>query len=615
MSKRIVGVLLVIFLILTGCSVRTIDESVESEEKVDKERDKIVIETYQDIDKAIEEMTVEEKAGQLIQAERSGITLSDIKDYNIGSILSGGGSAPDDNTPEGWVNMYNDMQSSARESSSGIPIIYGIDAVHGNNNVEHATIFPHNIGLGAANNPELMEAIGAATAREVKAIGVDWNFAPAVSAAQDIRWGRTYESYSEDIDRVSALVVPYINGLQDEGVLAATKHFIGDGHTTFGTGEDSNLIDRGDVTIGMDMLLEGNLPAYEAAIKAGTKSIMASFNSIDGKKVHGDKEILTDLLRNELGFDGLVISDWEAIDAIAPTLSEQVALALNSGIDLLMQPFNWEDVYFAILDNVKSGEISEERLNEAVRRNLVFKLEAGIFSGELEKTPGEIGMEENKKIAREAVAESLVLLRNDNILPLEKRAKIHLIGPASDNVGIQSGGWTSSWQGEMDANLYNGISLKDAMSEVLSNHGGELVDNPEEADVVVLAIGEKPYAEMEGDTSDLSVDGPLSLTGNVDAINEANKSGKPIVTIMIAGRPLLIDAYINDWNGFVMAWLPGTQGNGMTDVLFGDKEFKGTLPVTWPKVNEQASDTMNMNDYQSTDHQFKYGDGLLNNAQ
>ena len=611
MNKRILGVLLVLVLILTGCNVKS---NEESEENTDKERDKIVIETHEDIDKAIKEMTLGEKAGQLIQAEMSGIKLSEITDFNIGSILSGGGSVPADNTPEGWVKMYNEMQSAASKSTSGIPIIYGIDAVHGNNNVKNATIFPHNIGLGAANNPELMEAIGAATSREVKAVGVDWNFAPAVSSAQDIRWGRTYESYSENITRVSTLAVPYINGLQDEGVLATTKHFIGDGYTTFGTGEGSNLIDRGDVTVGREKLLEGNLPAYEAAINADTKSIMASFNSVDGKKVHGDKEILTDLLRKELGFDGLVVSDWEAIHTIAPTLPKQVALAINSGIDLLMQPFNWRDVYFAIIDNVKSGEISEERLNEAVRRNLVLKFEAGLFN-EVEKTPGEIGTEENKKIAREAVAESLVLLKNDNILPLKKSAKIYLTGPASDNVGVQSGGWTSSWQGEMAADLYDGISLKDAISEVLSNNGGELVENPEDADIVVLAIGEQPYTEMEGDTSDLSVDGPLSLNGNVDAINEAKKSGKPIATIMISGRPLLVDEYINDWNGFVMAWLPGTQGNGMTDVLFGDQEFKGTLPVTWPKVNEQASDTMNMNDYESIDHQFKYGDGLTTNPQ
>lgn len=611
MNQRRLGVLLVVFfLILTGCNV---NNKEESEEKTDKERDRVIIESYRDIDKAIKEMTVEEKAGQLIQAERSAIKLSEITAYNIGSILSGGGSVPADNTPEGWVKMYNDMQGAARESSSGIPIVYGIDAVHGNNNVKNATIFPHNIGLGAANNPELMEAIGAATAREVKAIGVDWNFAPAVSSAQDIRWGRTYESYSEDIERVSTLAVPYINGLQDGGILATTKHFIGDGHTTFGTGEGRNLIDRGDVTVSREALLEGNLPAYQAAIDAGTKTIMASYNSVAGDKVHGDKELLTGLLREELEFEGLVVSDWEAIQTIAPNLSEQVALAINAGVDLLMQPNNWRDVYAAIIDNVESGEITEERLNEAVRRNLVLKFEAGLFNKEIEKTAGEIGTEENKKIAREAVAESLVLLKNDGIIPLKKNAKIHLIGPASDNVGVQSGGWTRSWQGEMDPNLYNGISLRDAISDVLSNNGGELVEDPDEADLVVMAIGEKPYAEMHGDTADLSVDGPLSLNGNIDAIKQANKSGKPIVTIMISGRPLLIDAYINDWNGFLMAWLPGTEGNGMTDVLFGDEAFKGTLPVTWPKTNEQASDTVNMNKYQSIDHQFKYGDGLVNN--
>ena len=598
-SKRLITIILV--LILSACDINN---------QVNNDRGKINIQTLADIDQAIQLMTLEEKAGQLIQAERSRISYSEITRYNIGSILSGGGSVPLGNTPEAWVSMINQMHVAALKSSSGIPIIYGIDAVHGNSNVKNATIFPHNIGLGAANDPDLMKAIGIASAKEILAIGVDWNFAPAVSSAQDIRWGRTYESYSEDIQRVSVLAVPYIEGLLSEGILTTTKHFIGDGYTTFLTGEDKNLIDRGDVTMSKEAMLAGNLDAYIAAIDANTSAIMASFNSVKGVKVHGDHTLLTDVLRTELKFDGLVVSDWEAIHTIAPNLNEQVALAINSGVDLLMQPNNWKDVYKAILYNVNNGHISQERLDEAVRRNLVMKFEAGLFDGEVLKVAGKVGTQESKKIAREAVAKSLVLLKNEDILPLKKDIKIYLTGPASDNVGIQCGGWTLSWQGETDSDLNNGISLKDALNEVVSTHGGSLVSNPDDADVIILAIGEKPYAEMHGDTDDLSLDGPLSLKDNMQAVEYAQTLGKPILTIMIAGRPLLIDSYINDWDAFVMAWLPGTEGNGMTDVLFGDKPFQGTLPFTWPITNDQASHTMNMENYNLIEHQFKYSDGI-----
>jgi beta-glucosidase len=600
MSKRFIS-LIIIVLVLSACDINN---------QSNNDRGKISIQSLSDIDQAIEVMTLEEKAGQLIQAERASVSFSDITRYNIGSILSGGGSVPSGNTPEDWVSMINQMNVAALKSSSGIPIIYGIDAVHGNSNVKNATIFPHNIGLGAANDPDLMKAIGVATAKEIIAIGVDWNFAPAVSSAQDIRWGRTYESYSEDIQRVSLLVVPYIDGLLSEGILTTTKHFIGDGYTTFLTGEDDNLIDRGDVTMSKEAMLAGNLSAYIAAINANTSAIMASFNSVNGVKVHGDYSLLTDLLRTELQFDGLVVSDWEAIHKIAPNLNEQVALAINAGVDLLMQPYNWKDVYNAIIYNVNNGKISQERLDEAVRRNLVLKFEAGLFEGGLLKEAGRVGTQESKEIAREAVVKSLVLLKNEDILPLKKDIKIYLIGPASDNVGIQCGGWTLSWQGETNPDLNNGISLKDALNEVLSANGGSLVDNPTEADLVILAIGEKPYAEMQGDTDDLSLDGPLSLKDNIQATEYAQTLNKPILTIMIAGRPLLIDAYLKDWDAFVMAWLPGTEGNGMTDVLFGDKPFLGTLPFTWPITNEQASHTMNMENYSLIKHQFKYGEGI-----
>lgn len=588
------------------------DETTGTDEHTDESLDEeiVVIRSLEDIDRFIETMTLEEKAGQLIQAERGGIQIAELQEYNIGSILSGGGSVPSNNNPEGWTEMINRYIKVSLRSSSGLPIVYGIDAVHGNSNVDDVTVFPHNIGLGAANNPELMYEIGVATGEETLACGIHWNFAPAVSSVQDIRWGRSYESYSEQIDRVALLAPEYIKGLQSTGVMATTKHFIGDGQTTFGTGEGSNLIDRGDVTVSMDEIKRINLKAYEVAIEADTKSIMASFNSIHGAKVHGDQSILTDLLRDELGFEGLVVSDWEAIHTIAPTLEEQVALAINAGVDLLMQPYNWKDVHEAIVNNVNKGTITEARLNEAVRRNLVFKFEAGLFEDEPYRDAGEVGTVDHKAIARQAVAESMVLLENDGILPLNKSMKIFLTGPAADNVGIQSGGWTREWQGSMDPDLNNGTSLKDALVSVLTENGGSLVETAEEADVILLAIGEKPYTEMFGDSDDLSLSGPTALEGNLEAVQLAKDSGKPVVTVIIAGRPLMIDEYIRDWNAVAMAWLPGTEGSGMTDVLFGDVGFTGTLPVSWPKRTEDADVSVMMEDYDSQDLQYPYDYGL-----
>lgn len=641
--KRILAILLVALLILAGCQPAveekettqapsettnevedqagdsgesSADSGTDTETSSETDTEEasgeaeIKIKTLDDIELVIAAMTLEEKAGQLIQAERGGIQISEVQQYNIGSLLSGGGSVPSKNNPDGWTTMINRYVKVSLRSSSGLPIVYGIDAVHGNSNVDDVTIFPHNIGLGAANDPDLMFLIGEATGEETLACGIHWNFAPAVSSVQDIRWGRSYESYSENIDRVALLAGPYIEGLQSTGVMATTKHFIGDGQTTFGTGEGSNLIDRGDVTVSMEELKRINLKAYEVAIEAGTKSIMASFNSIGGVKVHGDKYILTDLLRDELRFEGLVVSDWEAIHTIAPNLDEQVIKSINAGVDLLMQPYNWKDVHAAIVKGVSSGAITEERLNEAVRRNLVFKLEAGLFEDEPYIEAGEVGTAENKAVAREAVAKSMVLLENDGVLPLSKSMKIYLTGPASDNVGVQSGGWTREWQGSMDPDLNNGISLKDAFEAELSAGGGQLVNSADEADVVVLAIGEKPYTEMFGDSNNLTFTGPTALEGNMEAIDEAKASGKPVVTVIIAGRPLEVDDYLSDWNALTMAWLPGSEGNGMTDVLFGDSDFVGTLPVTWPKTTEDAALSMMMEGYEDYDVQYPYDFGL-----
>ncbi|MDH8678141.1 glycoside hydrolase family 3 protein [Fusibacter bizertensis] len=609
MNKTIV-IILVLFtltsLVITGCSAsQPIDESEDA-----LDRGKLTVESYGSIDKAIEKMTLEEKVGQLIQAERSGISLAEVTQYNIGSVLSGGGSTPVDNTPEGWVSMSNEFQNASRASSSGIPIIYGIDAVHGHNNVKGAVIFPHNIGLGAANDPELMLEIGKSVAKDLKATGIQWNFAPAVSIVQDVRWGRSYESFSESTERVAILGSNYVKGLQSEGIAATTKHYIGDGFTTFGTGEGENLIDRGDVTASYDDLLELYLPAYEEAIKAGTKTIMASFNSVNGVKMHAHKELLTDVLRGQLDFKGVVVSDWEAISALDGNLEEQVASAINAGVDMLMQPYNWKEVYEAIIADVNKGTISEARLDEAVSRILTLKYEVGLFEPFDRFTAQPLGGEQSQELARQAVAESLVLLKNDGTLPLATNIKVYLTGPASDSVGIQCGGWTLSWQGDRLSKFENGTSIKDAFEAVLTSGGGKLVETADEADVIVLAIGEKPYAEMMGDTANLALDGPLSLPENLDAIKAIAGTTKPVITLMISGRPLLIDDHLDTWNSFVMAWLPGTEALGITDVLFGNKKFTGTLPISWPKTSEQAGMVFMSRNNSLNEYQFKYGDGL-----
>lgn len=615
--KKLVKISLVflvfVSLMFTGCSASKPIEQSENESKIEVEVDqgKIMIDSQVDIEKAIQKMTREEKVGQLIQAERGGISLSEVTQYNIGSILSGGGSTPEDNSPEGWVSMSNSFQEASRSSSSGIPIIYGIDAVHGHNNAKGAVIFPHNIGLGAANDPQLMFKIGQAVAKDLKATGIQWNFAPAVSIVQDIRWGRSYESFSESTDRVALLGSYYINGLQSEGIAATTKHYIGDGFTTFGTGEGENLIDRGDVTASYDELLELYLPAYEEAIKAGTKTIMASFNSVNGVKMHEHKTLLTDVLRGQLGFKGVVVSDWEAISALDGNLEEQVASAINAGVDMLMQPYNWKEVYEAILQDLKNGTISEARLDEAVGRILTLKYEVGLFESFEGFSAEPLGGEQSKELARQAVSESLVLLKNDGTLPLASNLKVYLTGPASDSVGVQCGGWTLSWQGDALSKFSNGTSIREAFESVLTSGGGQLVDTANEADVIVLALGEKPYAEMKGDTDNLALDGPMSLPGNLEAIEALEGTQKPVITLMVSGRPLLIDEYIGSWNSFVMTWLPGTEAQGITDVLFGNVKFTGTLPVSWPKTSEQAGLVFMNRISGGNDYQFNLNEGII----
>lgn len=526
------------------------------------------------------------KIAQLVQAERNNFAYADSIDYTLGSVLSGGGSHPTSNNAAGWRNLVSQYQKQ-----SPTPIIYGVDAVHGHNNLKGATIFPHNIGLGATQDEDLLYRIGVATGKEVSATGVHWNFAPTLAVAQDIRWGRTYESYSEDPNIVSSLGLAYIKGLQSTGIAATAKHFLADGATKFNP-DSGYKLDQGDAPLDEETLRRIHLYPYYVAIQEGeVLTVMISYSSINGEKLHGSKYWITDVLKGELGFKGLVISDWEAIHQLEGSLYQQIVQSMNAGIDMLMQPYNWKSVVDTMFRAVKNNDISRERIDDAYERVMYVKTQLGLLDNTFEMAnESVINSNEHKALAREAVAKSLVLLKNQNqVLPLQKTAKILLIGPGIDNAGLASGGWTFSWQGENSSqNLPQATTLKKAFEAVASAHGGMITTDRSkinEVDVVILALAELPYAEGVGDATDLSLTGSMMHPDNQDAINFAKTSNKPVVTILTAGRPRLIHEELKDWDAFVMAWLYGSEAAGITDVLYGDLDFTGKLPFTWPKTS------------------------------
>ena len=577
----------------------------------------------QRVEALLKVMTLDEKIGQMIQAERENISAQDIKNYKLGSVLSGGGSFPGQNTLEDWQNMYNSFQKKAAGTRLGIPIIYGVDAVHGNSNVEGAVIFPHNIGLGAARDKDLMEKIATVTIKEVLATGANWNFAPCVAVSRDERWGRSYESYGEDKELQKLLVSSYIKGIQghksnkylpkEKGV-ATAKHFLADGGTQFGTGQHGG-IDRGDVNGKEKEIIETHSEGYKEAINEGVLSVMASFSSINGIKMHENK-LITELLKKQLGFKGFVVSDWEAIELIEGTsYSEKLAKAVNAGVDMIMEPKDWKIAIKGLKKEVEQGKISISRIDDAVSRILYAKFKSGLFENPYanKEISNYFGSPEHREIAREAVRKSLVLLKNENkLLPFKSSSKIFVTGPSADDVGIQSGGWTLSWQGGLDEGkgIYKGTSILKGMKEKAREKGSTIITDENEssqADVVVVVIGEKPYAEWFGDSNDLSLEGKTALSGNMEALNYAYSLNKPVVVIMLSGRPMIINKEIDKWNSFVAAWLPGSQGEGIADVLFGDYNFTGKLSVTWPLNMEQIPINIGDKEYKPL---FPYGMGL-----
>jgi beta-glucosidase len=597
------------------------------------------METVTKVDRLLHQMTLAQKVGQMVQTERMAITPEEVKTWHIGSVLSGGGSCPGDNQVQDWVDMNDAYWAASMEEDDehlAIPAIYAVDAIHGNNNVLGATIFPHNIGLGAADDPELLERIAQVTAREVLATGVDWTFAPTLAVARDDRWGRTYESYSEDPAIVARYSGRFVAGLQgdlgDDGIVACVKHWIGDGGTEFG-------IEQGDTRISEAELRRLHMPGYLPAIEGGVLSVMVSFNSWNGDKCHGHSYLVDYVLKQQLGFTGCVISDWDGIDYLADTYFDAIAMGVNAGIDMFMVSENWKPFIEHLMAHVSQGTVAMERIDDAVRRILGMKFDLGLFD---KPRPAErpwsghdsFGNVEHREVAREAVRKSLVLLKNENgALPLSREQRILVAGKNADNLGHQCGGFTVAWQGTSGNEFIHGGTsiwqgIKNISDSAVLNEDGSDAD-PEEHDVAIVVIGETPYAEGMGDIrtgDDVIVQAGSQINGklkvlepygdtlvleklhpeDIATINNIAAKGIPVVTVMLSGRPLVANSEIEASNAFVAAWLPGSEGQGVADVLFGDHPFSGKLSFSWPKSADKPANVGDDN----CDPLYPYGFGL-----
>lgn len=579
--------------------------------------------TYLDPDAPVEErvddllsrMTLEEKAGQMTQAERENIVAhpSNIENLFLGSVLSGGGSTPEPNTVENWVEMYNDLQSRAMSSRLGIPILYGVDAVHGHNNLKGAVIFPHNIGLGCTRNSELVRQCATITALEVRATGLHWTFSPCVSVPQNEYWGRTYEGFGESPGLVDTLSRASVLGYQSDSlgtanhILACSKHFVGDGGTT-------NGIDQGNTQVSEEKLREIHLPPYISNIDAGVGSVMASFSSWNGEKCHGSEYLLTDLLKEELGFEGFVVSDWQGINQLDGDFSTAVKQAVNAGIDLAMQPYDYIQ-YTEVLKNLaESGEVPMERIDDAVERILRIKFQMGLFENPYAdlSMADTVGCKTHREVARQAVRESLVLLKNDGMLPLsQSEGEVLVAGDKANDVGAMCGGWSITWQGSM-GNITEGTTVYEAVRQKIGHDNTLFSQNPSQipnADYAVVVVGEEPYAEGAGDI--FPSQSAFDLSEEDKAMIEAVKDqGIPMVVVLLSGRPLDIREEINQSNAFIAAWLPGTEGGkGIADVMFGDYSPTGKLSHTWPESYYDVPLNV-IGDYPEHEALFPYGFGL-----
>ena len=576
-------------------------------------------------------MTLEQKIAQMIQPEIRNITVEDMRKYGFGSYLNGGGAFPNNDkhaTPEDWVALAEKLYQASVDDSldgSSIPTMWGTDAVHGHNNVIGATLFPHNIGLGAANNPDLVEKIAHITAKEVMATGIDWVFAPTVAVVRDDRWGRTYESYSEDPAIVREYAASVVKGLQgsadkdflsDQRVISTVKHFVGDGGTVGGDDQGNNVASEQDL---FDIHAQG----YVGGLTAGAQSGMASFNSWNGDKLHGHKYLLTDVLKDQMGFDGFVVGDWNGHGQVKGCSNEDCAQAINAGLDIFMVPNDWKVLYDNTLAQVKDGTIAMSRIDDAVRRILRVKVRAGLFdkpspaNRPLSGDRSLIGKAENREIAAQAVRESLVLLKNKNkTLPLSAGKRILVAGDGADNIGKQSGGWSITWQGTNNTNddFPGGTSIYDGIKQHAESAGGDAILSvdgsfEEKPDVAIVVFGEEPYAEGHGDRETLIYQ--HGSKKDLALLEKLKSQGIPVVSVFISGRPMWVNAELNASDAFVAAWLPGSEGAAVADVLFGKQDFKGKLSFSWPSEPQQI---VNKGD-ETYEPLLPYGFGLTFDAE
>ena len=575
-------------------------------------------------------MTLDEKIGQMIQPDQAFLKdHADIEKYFLGSVLSGGGSGPKDKSAynlKGWTELVDGYQKHALKTRLAIPLVYGIDAVHGNNNIPGAVIFPHQIALGCTRNPALVEQVAKITAEEVRAIGVNWDFAPCVAVPQDERWGRTYEGFGEDPELVKELGLAVVRGLQGSNladplsVLGCAKHFVGDG----GTAPDSGLnngkrgLDQGNTQVDEATLRRVHLPGYIPAIRAGVGSIMPSYSSWNGVKCSASKALLTDLLKGELGFEGFLISDYNAIDQIGPDYKQDAEVSINAGMDMIMVTDKYPVLFTNIKESVQQGKIPLSRIDDAVIRILRVKFAMGLMDQGRSPLANpalheSFGSAAHRQVARQAVRESLVLLKNERkTLPIRKSARIHLAGKGADSLGMQCGGWTIDWQGKMEHVVPGGTTILTAIkagvtpgTQVTSSSDGK---GAEGADVGIVVIGEKPYAEFFGDSTDLAL-----APEDVEVVANVKRAGIPVVVVLISGRPLPLGAVLDQADAIVAAWQPGSEGAGVADVLLGDAKPIGKLSRTWPRATSQANLTI-LNGGDHYDPQFKYGFGLTYDA-
>lgn len=584
------------------------------------------------LDQLLSNMTLEQKVAQMIQPEIGYLSVEQMRKYGFGSYLNGGNTAPYGEKQADqrlWLKFADEMYDASVDATldgSAIPMIWGTDAMHGHSNVFGATLFPHNIGLGAARNPDLIEEIGIATAKEVAATGIEWSFAPTVAVVRDDRWGRTYESYSEDPEIVADYAGRMVQGIQGSPTqdflsgyhrIATAKHFIGDGGTTSG-------IDRGDTQVDEQTLRDIHGAGYFSALRAGVQSVMASFNSWNGERVHGHKYLLTDVLKEKMGFDGFVVSDWNAHKFVDGCDLEQCAAAINAGVDVLMVPEHFEAFFHNTVQQVNQGIISESRINDAVRRFLRAKIRWGVFSrGKPSKRLGAqntnwLNAPSHRALAQEAVRKSLVLLKNNgNTLPINPKKKVLIAGDGAHNIAMQAGGWSVSWQGTDNDNhdFPNATSIYEGLKHQIELAGGSITLNndglfEEKPDVAIVVIGEQPYAEWFGDIQTLEFD---QNNKNTELLKRLKAQGIPTVTVFLSGRPLWVNRILNVSDAFVAAWLPGSEGQGIADVILSkangeiNYDFSGKLSFSWPKYDNQYQLNRNDSEY---DPLFAYGYGL-----